>query len=89
MPGDFVNEVYPSSKIQPVSPHPANVREERKKRQKRRQRQKGGRHWKDADRDKVSLEKDSHRKPEKKGKRQAPEKSSEKPEKKRTIDITI
>jgi hypothetical protein len=89
MPGDFVNEVQPSSKIRPVTPHPANVREERKKKQEKRQRQKGGKHRENADRDKVSLEQNRPRKPDGKQERKPQEKSSDNPENKRTIDITV
>ncbi len=89
MPGDFVNEVHPSSRIRPVTPHPANVREERKKRQKRRERQKGGRHREDAERDKVSLEKGRPRKPDRRKQPKPPGKFSNNSDKKKTVDITV
>ena len=89
MPGDFVNEIYPSSRIRPVSPQPANVGEERKQGQKRRHREKGERHRKNADIDRVSLEKSRRRKPDRKKERKPLEKSSDNPAKKKTIDITV
>ncbi len=35
MPGDSVNEVYPLSQLRPITPHPSNVRQERKRQRKK------------------------------------------------------
>ncbi len=87
MAGDFVNEVFPLSQIRPVTPHPANVREERKRR--KRKNQEGSKRQDKRRKDRVSLQGEGGVKP------QPPKDQTSRPEyakplkKKRSIDIKI
>jgi len=55
MPDDFVTEIYPLNQIRAVSPHPANVREERRNRQKKGSRQRQEKRKEQEIADRVSL----------------------------------
>ena len=88
MPGDSVNQVYPSNQVRPVTPHPANIREERRRKQKRHKRQKDKRQQRD-DRDRVSLEQKKPAKPDPARDRKPSESLPGDSQKKITIDITV